>query len=280
MRFVLQLLSLVALSYLASAVVGAAGEHAWLTFALGLVATLGALAGYAWVVRRTERRPVDELGRRGALQALGRGSVVGLVLFAVVIGAIALGGDYHVAGWGSVGDAVWLFGFLAPAAVTEELLFRGVLFRHVEQWFGTWAALVSTGLVFGMAHLLNPDATLWGALSIAVEAGGMLGAAYVATRTLWLPIGLHFAWNFAESGIFGTEVSGNIDRHGLLDAATSGSVLISGGKFGPEASIYALLVCLAVTAFLLRVARRRGHLVPARLPRRGRVAAGVTCTRA
>jgi len=268
MRFVLQLIALIVLSIAASAVVSAAGSHAWPTLLLGLVASAGALLGYAGIGRRTERRPVLELGRTGAVRVLGRGALVGTLLFALVIAAIAASGDYHVAGWGSIGDAVWLLGFLAPAAITEELLFRGVLFRHVERWFGTAVALIGTGLVFGLSHLFNPDATLWGAIAIAVEAGGMLGAAYVATRRLWLPIGLHLAWNVAESGIFGTEVSGNSDRHGLLDASTSGSVLVGGGRFGPEASGYAILVCLAVTVVLLRLAHRRGHLVAARLPRR------------
>jgi membrane protease YdiL (CAAX protease family) len=92
----------------------------------------------------------------------------------------------------------------------------------------------------------------------------MLAAAYAATRSLWLPIGLHFGWNFAESGIFGTEVSGNGDTHGLLDASTSGAELITGGEFGPEASVYATLSGALLTVVFLWLARRRGHIVPRR----------------
>jgi len=191
-------------------------------------------------------------------------------MFAAVIGNIALLGDYHVAGWGSVSGALALFGFTAAAAVTEELMYRGVLFRIIEGRLGTWAALGLTALLFGLSHLLNPNATLWGALAIAVEAGGMLGAAYVATRTLWLPIGIHFAWNFAEGGIFGTDVSGTNTPQGLLDGVLSGPSMVTGGAFGPEGSVYSVAAGLIATIAFLWLARRRGTIVA---PRRRRTAA-------
>src|SRR6185312_21790 len=134
-------------------------------------------------------------------------------------------------GVGSPTGAVGLFGFMAAAAVTEELLFRGVLFRIVEERFGTWVALTSTGVVFGAQHLSNAHATVWGAIAIALEAGGMLAAAYAATRNLWVPIGLHFAWNFAEGGIFGTDVSGQSGAGGLLHGELSGPAPLTGGEF-------------------------------------------------
>jgi uncharacterized protein len=120
------------------------------------------------VVRRTERREPVEAAWDSARGGLLRGLLIGVGLFAAVIGIIALNGGYHVTGWGSVAGAVGLFGFMAAAAVTEEVIFRGVLFRIVDGWIGTWAALSLTALLFGLAHLLNTDATLWGALAIAV----------------------------------------------------------------------------------------------------------------
>jgi membrane protease YdiL (CAAX protease family) len=190
--------------------------------------------------------------------------LIGWVMFAAVIVNIALLDDYRVDGWGSVSGAVALFGFSAAAAVTEELIFRGVLFRIIEGRIGTWLALALTAALFGMSHLFNAHATVWGALAIAVEAGGMLGAAYVATRNLWVPIGLHFAWNFAEGGIFGTDVSGTNTPAGLLHGVLSGPTALSGGEFGPEASVYALLAGVVVMSVFLWLARRRGNLVPLR----------------
>ncbi|OXM67294.1 CPBP family intramembrane glutamic endopeptidase [Amycolatopsis vastitatis] len=263
MRLVWQLLAVAAVAFVGGQVVNAVGNP-WLTLVLGALTAVLAVVVYRWVVRRTEHRPVTELARPGAGLAFGRGALAGVALCGLVIANIALLGDYEVRGWGSVPAAVGLVGFMAAAAVTEELLFRGVLFRIVEERTGTGIALALTGVLFGLVHLFNADATLWGAIAIAIEAGGLLTAAYVATRKLWLPIGLHFGWNFALAGIFGTEVSGNGTPQGLLDAATSGPVAITGGDFGPEGSLYSVLFCVLATGAFLWLARRRGNLVPRR----------------
>lgn len=276
LRLLAQLATVSVVALAGSVSVGAVHWNAPLTLVLGLGTAVLALLAYAWVVRRTERRAPVEVARDGAAAALGRGMLIGWVMFAAVIVNIALLDDYRVDGWGSVSGAVALFGFSAAAAVTEELIFRGVLFRIIEGRIGTWLALALTAALFGMSHLFNAHATLWGALSIAVEAGAMLGAAYVATRNLWVPIGVHFAWNFAEGGIFGTNVSGTDSPRGLLHGVLSGPTAISGGEFGPEASVYALVVGVLVTAVFLVVARRRGNLVPLR--RRRTVETGATAT--
>ncbi|MFE7166779.1 CPBP family intramembrane glutamic endopeptidase [Streptomyces sp. NPDC057616] len=264
MRLIWQLAAVAAVAFIGGQCVAAVQDNAFLTLILGTSTAVLAVLVYRWVVRRTEHRPVTELAREGARGAVGRGALLGVALFGAVILNLALLGDYDVHGLGSVSGAVGVVGFMAAAAATEELLFRGVLLRIVEGRFGTWIALTLTGVLFGLMHLFNPDATLWGALAIAVEAGGMLGAAYVATRSLWLPIGLHFGWNFAESGIFSTEVSGNGTKQGLLDATVSGSRLLTGGDFGPEGSLYAVLFGTLATIVFMRLARRRGHLVPSR----------------
>lgn len=92
----------------------------------------------------------------------------------------------------------------------------------------------------------------------------MLAAGYAAARNLWLPMGVHFAWNYMESGVFSTQVSGNGDTHGLLDATLSGNHLITGGEFGPEASIYSVVFGTLLTVCFLVVAHRRGNIVPRR----------------
>ncbi|MEU0533517.1 CPBP family intramembrane glutamic endopeptidase [Amycolatopsis tolypomycina] len=264
MRVVWQLLTVAAIAFAGQQAVAVADGNPWLTLLAGGLTAVLAVAGYRWVVRKTEHRPVTELSGPGAGLALGRGTLAGVALFAAVILNIALLGDYEIRGWGTVSGAIGLLGFMAAAAVTEELLFRGILFRFVEKWTGTWIALVATGLLFGLSHLFNEHASLWGAIAIAIEAGGLLTGAYIATRKLWVPIGVHFGWNFAAAGIFGTEVSGNGTPQGLLDAVTSGPSAITGGSFGPEGSLYSVLFCLLATGGFLWLAHRRGRLVPRR----------------
>jgi hypothetical protein len=264
MRFVKQFLALAAVALVGGQGVAAVEGNFLLTLVVGAGTAVLGVVVYRWVVRRTERREPVELGRDGWGGKLGRGTLIGFAMFAAVIATIAFSGGYHVDGWGSPTGALGLLGFMAAAAVTEELLFRGVLFRIIEERTGTWIALALTGVVFGAMHLANPDAGLWGATAIAIEAGFMLAACYAATRNLWVPIGLHLAWNFAAGGVFSVAVSGNGESNGLLEASTSGPVALSGGAFGPEGSLYAVLAGTVLTVVFLWLAKRRGHIVPRR----------------
>ncbi|WP_433178628.1 lysostaphin resistance A-like protein [Actinoallomurus sp. CA-150999] len=274
MRLLKQLLPVVAVAFVGGQVVTAVRGNALLSLVVGVATAVLAVFVYAWTVRWSERRAPVEVAAKGATTRIGLGVLIGVGWFGAVIVNIAFLGDYRVDGFGSVTGAVGLFGFMAAAAVTEELMFRGVLFRIMEERVGTWMALVLTSVLFGGWHLLNPDATLWGAIAIAIEAGGTLAAAYAATRSLWVPIGLHFGWNFAEAGIFGTEVSGNGKTEGLLHGVTSGPALLTGGRFGPEASPYTVVIGVLMTVVFLWVAHRRGNLVPRR--RSARAAAAAT----
>ena len=254
-----------AVMVLSGRVGAAAAGHALPGLAAGVACAAAALGLYGLLVRRLERRRVPEIALAGAGRRLGRGTLLGLGTFTVAIAVIALLGGYRLTGWGSPAGALGTLGLMSSVAVAEELLFRGVVFRLVEEFAGTWGALVVSGLLFGGLHLVNPGATLWGALAIAVEAGGMLAAAYAATRSLWLPIGLHLGWNLAEGGVFGTVVSGTgHSGHSLLLGNLSGPAILTGGGFGPEASLPAVLVCLALTALLIRSARRSGGIRPRR----------------
>ena len=210
---------------------------------------------------------LGEIVESGGAAKLGEtradGFGLGLLLFGIVIALIAMFGGYRIAGWGSVSGMIATLGIMCGVAVTEELLFRGVLFRLLEKGTGTAVALTVSGLLFGALHLVNPGATLWGALAIAAEAGVLLGAAYTASRRLWLPIGLHLGWNFAESGLFGATDSGSSFHGGLVRGVAHGPAVLSGGGFGPEASIFAVLIGAIASAVLLRRAARAGRIVRA-----------------
>lgn len=239
--------------------------RALLTLVLGVAVAYGALRLYQVLIGRIEQRDATELPAATAASGLRRGAVLGIVLFTVTIALIAMFGGYRAHGWGSFWAGVATLGVSGiAAAAVEELMFRAVLFRIVEEWAGTKAALVVSALVFGLLHLVNPDATVGGALAIAIEAGLMLGAVYAATRSLWLPIGLHLGWNLAEGGLFGVTVSGSASHgpSGLLDGAVTGPALVSGGQFGPEASIFSILVCGVATVYFLRQASREGNIRP------------------
>ena len=244
-----------ALSALQRLFLGREAENAWL-YQITLVLVFHFI--YVGYVRLVERRRARELSWGGAVAELGKGAMVGAAFLAGVVGLVAAVGFYHV-----VAVHPWS-ALLTPLAIavmsgyTEELMFRGVLLRIAEESLGTWLALLISSLLFGVVHATNPGATVVSTVAIVLEAGVLLGAAYVLTRRLWMAIGIHFAWNFTQAGIFGVNVSGR-DAGGLLESQLSGPDLISGGSFGVEASLFAIVIGLAIGAVFLVLAHRRGH---------------------
>lgn len=216
---------------------------------------------YRIMTRLLEDRAPAELSRRGAHRETAAGAVFGAGCLTVTVAVVFALGFYRVEGVGEWPVLLTAFGVAATSSYLEEILFRGVLFRVVEEALGTWFAFGISIAFFGAAHLSNPNATLYGAAVIGIEAGLLLGAAYVVTRRLWFAIGIHFGWNFMQAGVFGPHVSG-VPVDSLLQAELTGSALVSGGDLGVEGSVFALLVCLALSALFLVQARRRKRIVP------------------
>ena len=186
------------------------------------------------------------------------GLVVGLVYMTLVVSTIVALGYATVSWRGFSWQVQWraIMLFLA-VAVGEELICRGVIFRWIDERWNTWAALIVSALIFGLGHLPNDNATWWSSLAIAIEAGLLLGAAYKWSGTLWVPIGIHWAWNYVQGNVFGLAVSGNEVEDTILTTTVDGPDLISGGAFGPEASIVAVIFGVIFTLVFLRNRYRR-----------------------
>ena len=230
---------------------------------LAAVAAMSALslAVYMAFVRWVERRTVTELSLPGMGRELGVGLLGGASLYSMCVLILMALGIYRVDGFNPVSFMLPAVAMALGSGVIEELVFRGALFRIVEEWLGSWVSVVVSSLVFGLVHLANPASTLTGALFISVEAGLLLAAAYMVTRRLWLAMGFHMAWNFTQSGIFSGVVSGSDSAPGLIKATIQGPDLLTGGSFGLEASVIACVLCTTTGVLLLRMAIKRGHVV-------------------
>jgi membrane protease YdiL (CAAX protease family) len=217
---------------------------------------------YWFVIARLGEHPHNDYRDPEALRHLSLGLAGGVLVFSVAVAIAGAMGIYRIVG---VGDLKGLVEALIASAVfpavSEEMLFRGILFRWLEEFGGSWVALLITSALFGAAHLANPNASWVAAVGIALEAGVMLGAAYMLTRSLWLPMGLHAAWNFTQGEIFDIPVSGTkVD--GVVDAQISGPPLLSGNGFGLEASVIAIAVATLFGLWLLWLAIRKGEVRP------------------
>ncbi|NLT26885.1 MAG: CPBP family intramembrane metalloprotease [Microbacteriaceae bacterium] len=231
-----------------------------------LVQAAVALAGYALLVNRAvRRRPSVELVRPGGLRQFGLGVLLGGGAVALAVGVLALAGAYRVTDVALTSSALVGLAIGVGAAVAEEVFFRGIVLHLLAVRFGGWPAMIVVSVLFGLIHATNPGAGWGGALAIVLSAGLLLNAAYLVTGGLWLPIGIHFAWNAAQSAVFGITVSGTIEQRGLLESELVGPVWLTGGAMGIEGSAVLIAIGLAAGLALALPASRRGGLRRERL---------------
>jgi membrane protease YdiL (CAAX protease family) len=238
----------------------APGElHHNLLMLTNFLSAMALLAVYALTIRLMEHRAATEINFiRGAPQFL-IGTVLGVVLISAVYAVLC---GLHLTNFGAGTGTTGLLGDLVAmfaVAILEELMLRGVLFRIVEDATGTTVAVIVSAAIFGLLHAFNHGATAVSTAAIAIEAGILLAVAYALTRNLWLAIGIHMSWNFTEGSVFGAQVSGGAGSHSLLKTTLTGPELLTGGAFGPEASVVAVAVCLAAAIVIAIMVVRRGN---------------------
>lgn len=190
-----------------------------------------------------------------------RGAALAFAMMTLIVAVAWILGSYRVIGWGGMTTftrALFIMGLVA--ALTEELLFRAIVFRFLEEFGGSWFALALSAGLFGAMHFGNPNATVFTSVAIAIEAGILLGGAYMLTGNLWLAMGLHAGWNFTQGFIWDVPVSG-FEIDGMVEAQPAGNPLLSGGAFGLEASLIGLVTATAVGIAFVVQAARRGHIM-------------------
>ena len=198
------------------------------------------------------------LNRRSAENLmLGLGGGMGAAVL-VLAPALAVGAAHIVdtpTDHPTVGSIIFVSILLAAGSVGEELFFRGYGFQKLLAACGPWATVIPVGIVFGLLHGGNPAASWFSAANTA-GFGILFGYGYLRSRDLWLPIGLHFGWNFTLP-LFGVNVSGlTMKVTGYVMAWNAGD-LWSGGEYGPEASILTSAVLVVLFAYLWKAPIRR-----------------------
>jgi len=199
---------------------------------------------YAWLLSIADNVHDHRIATMGLPLAEGwrrqfaTGCLVGLGLTTLAVLPIAI--------WGSAGytvrhgihvlpRAVGVLFVLLVGALAEELMFRGYPFQHLEAGIGATGAIAVFSVLFGAVHFSNPGATLWGLVN-TVLIGIVLAIAYLRTRALWLPWGIHFGWNASLGFLFGLPVSGLRMFNVVLWTSANGPTWMTGGSYGIEAS--------------------------------------------
>ncbi|NWJ97658.1 MAG: CPBP family intramembrane metalloprotease [Chloroflexi bacterium] len=233
-----------------------------------LVTLVGTLISVAVSQRVVRGRPLLELGLR-PYKALPLDLIMGLLLgpllFALIwffetTAGFILASSGPTYNWGELAKWAAIFGAIA---VSEELIVRGYLLQTINKAWGGTVAVVASSLFWGLAHIFNPNASLISALNVTV-AGLLFAYAYFISEHLWLPMALHFSWNFAEGAIFGYPVSGFQVENSILQPALEGPKAITGGLFGPEGGLVALFAILVGALILYGWGQSRQTPTPKR----------------
>ena len=230
---------------------------------VGIAVALLSVSTYVFLFRFYEKRNIIELSTKKLFQNLLVGISLGVVLQSLTILVIYLKGGFTVSSVNSIILVLPSFVMAFTSAIFEEILFRGIVFRITEEKLGSYWALFISALIFGAMHLANPHSSVLASLGLAIQAGLLLGAAYIYARNLWFPIAIHFAWNFMQSGIFGVSTSGNSMGKSLLTTKINGAEWFTGGLFGPEGSIQATVFCLIAAVVLILMSHRQQKIARA-----------------
>jgi membrane protease YdiL (CAAX protease family) len=230
-------------------------------FIIGLTTALLALLSYVYLFKYYEKRVLTELNTQRIVKSLVYGAGLGMLLQSLTVLVIYLKGGYTIVNINPILYIVPPLTMAFTSAIVEEILFRGILFRVIEEKLGSYLSLLISALLFGFIHISNPNSSFLTAVGLAIQAGLLLGAAYIYARNLWFPIAIHFAWNFTQSAIFGANVSGNTIPKTLITSKIEGAEWFTGGEFGPEGSIQATIFCLVATIALLFLSHKKGNIV-------------------
>jgi len=144
---------------------------------------------------------------------------------------------------------------MAIIAFYEELVFRGYILNNLMESFNKWIALLISAILFAIFHLDNPSVNIVAVLNV-FSAGVLLGVNYIYTKNLWFAFLFHFGWNFFEGPILGYKISG-LNTQTLLQTELKGDVLLTGGEFGFEGSIFSLALMLITILLLYWIYEKR-----------------------
>jgi len=193
-----------------------------------------ATTGYIFLFRIYDKRPIHELSASAFFNNATVGFLTGVALQSLFILVIYLTGTFLIVNINPVSTLISPFAFALTAGFVAEIIMIGIVFRLLEQQTGTVIALFIFIILFAILHINVKGATLISISATAMQAGLLLPAAYVYSRTLWLPIFLHFGWDFAEPGIFGGINPSASLTQGLLTSKIAGNSLFTGGETGPQ----------------------------------------------
>lgn len=174
--------------------------------------------------------------------------------FEIVTGAVKLSWRHNLNLASHLQNLILSLLFFGFFALGEELLFRGYVYQTLIEGIGEVFATMVMAVVFGSLHYINPNATFFSTVN-TILAGLWLSVAYLKTKALYLPFGMHFAWNLVQGYFFSLPVSGLLSNRTIFVPTDFGPDWLTGGLYGPEGGVGTTFVLLLATFFLVKTRR-------------------------
>ena len=230
------------------------------SFIITIATLLATLTVLYLFMRFVEKRKFKELGLKIKDRGfdLLAGIIIGLIVMATGFFLLIVLNEINVQNLNLDLEEVLLsIGVFMAVSISEELLCRGYIQRNLMYSFNNYIALIISSLLFALAHSFNPNLS-WIALAGLFGAGILLGLSYIYTKNLWFPISLHFSWNLFQA-YFGFNVSGQ-EFYSIVEFNIAEENILNGGKFGFEASIFSLILQIALILLIFRYYQKRKNL--------------------
>jgi membrane protease YdiL (CAAX protease family) len=215
------------------------------TFALFLIS-------YHFYTKIVEKRKALEMSKDNAFLEWLIGFLISFVLVGSMVLVMSISGFYKIESTNGMLLLIKNFAFFGLGAFTQTLLFRLIIFKNIEEFLGTWIAVIISAAFFGFAHIINENATFITSLSLMISEIMLVGS-FILTRRVWLVWGIHMGWNFLQAGVFGMPNSG-ITFNGYIKPLINGPTWLTGGAFGIEASVISFLMNVIVGIAILYLA--------------------------
>ena len=217
------------------------------------------LLSYRLYCRYFENRSALEISLPGGGREWAAGFLFATTLVVLLVALISVFGSFDILEYRSAGLLLRNFLTFTAGSLLQDLILLCVIFRLVEEYAGTWIALLVSLLIFAFVHAGNPNQSLVTIAFLAISSL-ILVTPFILTRRLWLGWGVHAGWNFMQAGVFGMANSG-IQFPGWMVAVVEGPRWLTGGAVGLEGSYPALLIDTAIGIVLLFLAIKAGKLV-------------------
>ena len=213
---------------------------------------------YNFLFRYYEKRKITELSLRHLPKETMGGIFLGFSTISLVILLLYALGYYSIIAITDYGYLLQPLSILVAAALIEEILFRGILYRILENWLGTFIALFIMAFLFELPHTFNDNATFLSFL-LGVIFGLTHGLMFTYTKRIWLPFAFHLGWNFAQP-FYGSNLSGLEDLGYVIKAKFEGPKLLIGTNYGIEDSIISIILLTLICSAFLYASMKNGKI--------------------